>query len=464
MITIGLFFTILLGWMLLRVIGRFSWIETIGLSFLVGLGIQTMLMLFINTIGFRMGRMPVLLVTALAIIVLYSVDVFRNRSRLSEWKRPCFQWPRISLTALIFIGLIGWFEYMNLSKCLYFPTFDRDSLAAFDTIGWIMAQEQTVRGLSIFQGDYMPGIHHPGSTITYSPMVQLSYAYVYLLSAETSKCIPGLVFLFFLVAFFAAVQRVSGTTAAAIFTFFMMITPELIAFSSHSMTNVIHAVYASLAVIYLTLWLRGRERKDLILGALLLGINVWCRSEGIVFIGASLLVLFSDALRRKQYRPFWTVTIIAMFPIVYWVAFMKLFGLYAESVVITYPFWDGDKAYKIWFYLKHHFMNLRFYGYSFLIFVIAIGMNLPGVLRRRVPFYLPLIFLFSILFYAVVIYQIEYKWDRIENVLAHSAKRFLFCFVPMAWYYVASNPLVSKAMNRLDEYMCSRKTTVGSEK
>ena len=47
--------------------------------------------------------------------------------------------------------------------------------------------------------------------------------------------------------------------------------------------------------------------------------------------------------------------------------------------------------------------------------------------------------LISSALYMIALYQIDYKWDSIQNVLAYSAKRFLFCFVPMAWFYAMSN-------------------------
>ena len=37
-----------------------------------------------------------------------------------------------------------------------------------------------------------------------------------------------------------------------------------------------------------------------------------------------------------------------------------------------------------------------------------------------------------------VLYQVDYQWDSIQNVLDFSAKRFLFCFVPMAWLFSVS--------------------------
>lgn len=112
---------------------------------------------------------------------------------MAYYKQPLsFKLSDYNLIWLFFIALIVYLEYMNFSKCIYFPTYDRDSLAGFDTIGYVIAQEHTLKGLSLFQADYMPQIHNAGSYIVYAPMVQLSYAFVYLLGTETSKLIPGI--------------------------------------------------------------------------------------------------------------------------------------------------------------------------------------------------------------------------------------------------------------------------------
>ena len=148
----------------------------------------------------------------------------------------------------------------------------------------------------------MPQIHNAGSYIVYAPMVQLSYAFVYLLGAETSKLIPALIYLSFLIAFYGCMKRVINKTGSAIAVFFMMITPEMFAFSSLSATNVIHAVSASLGIIYIAIWFKYREKKDLYLGALSLGLNIWTRTDGIVFILAALFVITIDAIIKKTWK------------------------------------------------------------------------------------------------------------------------------------------------------------------
>lgn len=430
-----------------------SWTERFGLSFPVGIGVQTLLMAFINLCRLRLTAISVLAVALLAVIVL-SFFLYRRRSQRQRLPHPLKGWQtsEYNLVWLLFIGLTLYFEYMNFVKCMYFPTFDRDSLAGFDTIGYVIAQEHTFRNVSLFRPDYMPSVHNAGSYLTYAPMTQLSYAFVYLLGAETSKLIPAAMFLFFLIAFYGAMRRVAGHTCAAAATFLMLITPEMIAFSSLSVTNVIHAVSASLGIIYIALWTRYKHQKDMLLGSLLLGINVWTRTDGIVFILAALPVVAFVAIRDRQWKAL-LPPLCAFVPALFWAFFCRMSNFYSESIVIAHFFWDSEKAAVIWNGIKSLCLDSQKYGGCFGFLLLSFLCNSWFVWKKRDNLPLFLMIVLSLLLYMVMLYQIDYKWDSIHNVLAYSAKRFLFCFVPLIWFYSMSNRWVVTAFNKLETFL-----------
>ncbi|MDR1938845.1 MAG: glycosyltransferase family 39 protein [Tannerellaceae bacterium] len=456
MLYAGIFLTALLGFVCVNCLSvKFTLIEKIGLSFPLGMALQIFLMLFIDQAGIPLkpavllGGEALLLAGLCLFVYLYrkdAVETIRTSVSLQSFKN-------INLVWLFFILAIAYLEYMNFSKCLYFPPSDRDSLAGFETIGYIIAQEHTLKGLSIFDNAYMPGIHGGASYITYAPLVQLSYAYVYALGAETSKIIPGLMYLFFLLAFYGATSRAAGKTGAAVATFFMLLTPEMLAFSSLSMTNVIHAVFASLSVIYMALWFRGREKKDLLLCGMLLGGNILSRTEGIVFTGAVLFLLFIDAFRTKQYKGFLQHALLALVPLVCWTLYTKINGLYAASIAITHPFWDPEKASTILTYMWQLYKNTMYYGWTFGAFLSAFLANLWFLIKKRDSLYLLLAIGLSSAAYVLVLYQIDYMWDTIDNVLSYSAKRFMFCFVPVLWYFSVSNQAVRTNFEKLERFL-----------
>lgn len=455
MVALGIIISCLVGFSILNFISpRFSILEKAGLSFLLGMAAQTLGMLLLDSAGIRL-TVGNILVFSILLIVLLNIKTFLRRNEIIQMLRSTrftVLPAGINLVWLLFIVLIVYLEYMNWTKCMFWPTFDRDSLAGFDTIGWIISREHTLKGLSVFQGDYMPGINGAGSYITYMPMIQLSYAYVYLLGAATSKLIPALIYLCFLVSFYAVANRFCGHTAAAMATFFILITPEMIAFSSLSGTNVIHAVYAALGVIYTVLWLREGDRAFFALAILLTAGGGWVRNESVVFVVASTIVIFLCDRKRRNYKDALLFAGISLSPFLLWNVFMIINGLFAESNVILRPFIDTEKMITIWLYLKSLLGSTLYYGLGFVLFPVAILLNIRNITGRR-EFVLPAITVLSLLFYAVLLYQIDYNWDTIQNVLSYSAKRFLFCFSPLVWLYIFSNQMVNRFFSKADKML-----------
>ncbi|MDO4162921.1 MAG: glycosyltransferase family 39 protein [Bacteroides sp.] len=459
MLTVGIIIILIVGFLVLNLILPNSpWQVRLGLSFPVGMGLQTILMLLINMLGLRFTLGNTLAIGLLMLLILL-FPLYRRRQefvlRLRKAASQRIDFTGFNMVWLLFVILLVLFEGANLCKCMYFPTSDRDSLAGFETIGYIMAQEHTVRDLSIFRSDYMPEIHNAGSYIVYAPMVQLSYAFVYILGAETSKIVPGLMYLSFVLAFYGILKRTVGMTGAAIGTFFMMMTPEMIGFSSLSITNVIHAVSASMGIIHVAMWLRDRKQGDLLLATLLLGLNVWTRTDGVVFILAALTVVFADALRRRTAEAWKSLAVLtcSFLPALLWMAFSGLNNIYAENIIIDHPYWDGEKAMIIWDYMKLHLTNTTFYGWTFAFFLLSMLINGRNLLKHSDNLPLLTMFLVALALYMAVLYQIDYKWDSIQNVLAYSAKRFLFCFVPIAWFYGMTNQWVRTLLGRLETFL-----------
>ena len=276
----GIILTCLSGLLLTGVIGtRFSWTERIGLSFPLGMTLQTVVMALLDLMHIPLTSFSVLSAGAVTFaLLMFIVARYRGFESFRITSAMLDDWKQANLVWVLLIILIGYCEYMNFSKCMFFPPSDRDSLAAFDTLGFVAAQDHTYMRMSLFDADYNPSIHRAGGSIAYAPFVQMSYAYVYILGAETSKSIPALMYLFFVIAFYGILRRNTGKTVAALSTLFMMMAPEMLAFSSLSTTNVMQAIFAGLGIAYTASWLRSRNDDELYAGALLLGANMWCRN------------------------------------------------------------------------------------------------------------------------------------------------------------------------------------------
>ena len=455
MLIFGIILTCLTGILLTGIVGtRFSWTERIGLSFPLGMTLQTIVMALLDLMHIPLTATSVLAAEAIVFaLLLFIVIRYRGIDSLRFTPAMLDDWKQANLVWILLLFLIGYCEYMNFSKCIFFPPSDRDSLAAFDTLGFVAAHDHTYMRMSLFEADYNPSIHRAGGSIAYSPFVQMSYAYVYLLGAETSKAIPALMYLFFVVAFYGILRRNTGKTVAALATLFMMMTPEMLGFSSLSGTNVMQAVFVGLGIAYTASWIRNRHDHDLYAGALLLGANMWCRNEGIVFIGAACVVLLIDCIRRKSYRKGLYFTGVALIPAVIWFIYMKIGGLYTEGMAITHLFWDGEKAGNIVNGFWTLFNNTLYYGWTFVVFAIFLLGNIWFTIKKRDNLALLGMIVLSVVFYGLVIYHVDYVWDSIQNVLAYSAKRFFFCYAPLCWYYAATTRIARKGSDYIENLL-----------
>jgi hypothetical protein len=453
MYAIGILLVFLVGYLTVFNLSTLtSRLERIGLAFPVGMGAVTAVMALMDICGIPLAAPQLLAADAVLALALAAL-LIPKRKKVAEALGRSVDFGGFNFVWLLLLAVVVWIEYANFQKCMFFPTYDRDSLAAFDTMGFVAAQEHTYGAMSIFAGDYMPGIHAPGSPIAYYPLVQLAYTYVYALGAETSKIVPALTYLSFLVAFYGALSRLTSRTAAMAATLFTLMAPDMLAFSSLSGTNVVNAVYASLGLIYVLWWKESGETQRLALGALLLAINVWSRAEGLAFVlAAGALVLYA-CLRTRKWKPLAIIASCAV-PVVLWQVYTRVFGMTLESAVITHPYFDGEKLSTVaggaWALLT----NTAYYGWTFPVLLAAVLADAWFMVRRRNGDAAKLFAIVcAMALYFAVLYQIDYKWDSISNVLSYSAKRFMFCFVPLAWYFVATSGPVKGLMTKFDAWM-----------
>ena len=124
-----------------------------------------------------------------------------------------------------------------------------------------------------------------------------------------------------------------------------------------------------------------------------------------------------------------------------------------ESFVITHPYFDGEKASAIYNGAIDLLTNTQYYGWTFVALLLAVIADVYFMVRRRADIAKLSAFVLAVVFYFVLLYQIDYKWDSLGNVLAYSAKRFMFCFVPIAWYFVATCTPVAAVMKKFDAFM-----------
>ncbi|MCK4798233.1 MAG: glycosyltransferase family 39 protein, partial [Spirochaetes bacterium] len=240
-----------------------------------------------------------LFITGFMIIILNLKNYKNILSYISNIKIPKIEIKRINLVWLFFFLIISFLLFGSIAKSLYWPTAAYDNVAGYDLMAKVMANEGEIKN-SLFEINDAP-ILGSAKRIIYPPLVAGSFAIAYLNDLSTSKLMSSLFFLTFVIVFYALLKKYTGPTSSILFTFFLVITPEMFAFTSLSTTNIPTAVYASLAIIYLFVWLDKNEKQYLIISAILMALASWCRSDSIIFSFAGLTIIFFKIIKSKNW-------------------------------------------------------------------------------------------------------------------------------------------------------------------
>jgi hypothetical protein len=424
----------------------------LGLVFPVGIGVQTFLMVCMDFVGIRLTATTVIIVSLLLMTTL-GIYLFFRRNTLKVWilSKNMFSYPKINwlwLASLVALAIVC---VMNVTKTMYFPTFDTDSVRGFNLVGMAVAHEGNIKNLSLYTGENFQ--ESKNVVMAYAPLAQLGYAYIYMLGAEMSKIFNALIFISFVFLFYGVTSRFVTHTLTALTTFFVIITPEMLGFSSMSGVNFTHALYASLGLLFFVVWYYKKNSSFLWLSAALLMLNNWTRNEGLVFIGAACCLLCWQSIVTKQYKKLFLFTALCLFPFIFWQIFLKINRLEMAQVIIFRPYWDGEKAAIIGREMWALFKSSTYYGYTFIAFLFVMLSNVWYIFKKGNQVVTLLLIFLAWLFYTILIYQIDYVWDSLENVIRYSCKRFLFSFVPLLWFYVAAGRNISRVFEKIDDFV-----------
>ena len=452
MILISLILIILLGLSIINFISKdISILEKIGLSYLIAIGFETILMFFLNILGISFNLLILLFITGFMIIILNLKNYKNILSYISNIKIPKIEIKRINLVWLFFFLIISFLLFGSIAKSLYWPTAAYDNIAGYDLMAKVMANEGEIKN-SLFEINDAP-ILGSAKRIIYPPLVAGSFAIAYLNDLSTSKLMSSLFFLTFVIIFYALLKKYTGSTSSILFTFFLVITPEMFAFTSLSTTNIPTAVYASLAIIYLFVWLDKNEKQYLIISAILMALASWCRSDSIIFSFAGLTIIFFKIIKSKNWSNLVVFSLISFSTFIAWNIYLKLNLNVEQSVFVPYPFFDYSKLIEILTRVQNLIFNLNLFGVTFFAFIVVILLNLKNINKDKFSQFL-ILTLLSWGFYTFLFYQMDNsKMDPVKSMINASYRRGLFVFVPLIWFYIANNTVVKLTFEKVENYL-----------
>ncbi|MGD8777947.1 MAG: hypothetical protein PVH88_03180 [Ignavibacteria bacterium] len=458
-LSIVIFF--LLGLSVVNLISKdFSRGEKIGYSLLVGIPLNTFFILILSILGIRTSAVALIIISLLLTVILNIKNIKPIAESFNQIKKANLSKVNLRNYNFVWLGLIlisAYIAYGISAKNLYWPTFAFDSIAGYDLMGKVTAAEGTINN-SLFDETGM-AITGSAHRIIYPPMVAGSFAIAYMNGLELPKVMITLFFVFFFISLYFLSKKYNTKTGAAIIVFLTIITPEMTSHAALSLINLPQAVFVGLGYIALWIWISSNDKKYLILSAVFLAINVWTRSDGIVFNFVAGLVVLYFCLKQKNYKDLILFGTLVLLPFVTWYSFMAVRNIKAavpnQQLLVTHLFWDSQKLKDLWGGVKYVLLSTNYYGAILYLFFGAVAVNIFNIYKKQ---QLPLLFLiiFSWLTFTFFYYQIDYSWDSMQNVISYSYKRAFFCFVPMLAFYIASNKLSLNLLNKFENYITGK--------
>ena len=431
-------------------------IESICLSFLLGVFFITIVMFVLEIVGIKITYISTLISNILLISVPF---IFRSKIIIGNLKRLVdgIKFHRLIsivkstnllhklLTLVLFFLVI-----FNFARTTYWPPSAYDNITGYDLMAKVLAAEGTFNN-SLFDANGVP-IDGSAKRLVYPPLVAGSFGLAYLSGKETSKIVTALFTLFFVLLFYVVLIRIIPKTLSMFLTILMFITPTFFSFSMLSSTNVIFAIYISLGIIYLFYWFSIKENWMLVIASLFFGAASWTRSEAIVVVGAIFLVMLFAFNFRKNYSKIFAFIIPSILLFLCWNIFVETNYSVEQNVFHKTLFIDFEKLLELTKLVFHILTATRMFGIVFYLLPLTLIISIPYFKREnrfRVLTYLLFISFFA---YTFIYYQMDNKeMSNLAIMISASYKRGILAFVPVIFFYFGSSPLIQKFGQKLEE-------------
>ncbi|MCS6934466.1 MAG: hypothetical protein NZM35_04850 [Chitinophagales bacterium] len=464
MLIVGLLLCYLLGASLMLLISRrYSLPELLGYAYLTGIATESVIMLLFDVAGIKITSGTMIVANVVLITAALAVNHKGIREGISQLKLPPLRLHNVNLVAWFFVLLMAWLYHAVSVKGLFWPATDHDAIGSFDKLGRIIAAEGKIK-ISLYQWNLQ------GAAGVYPPLFNAALAYAYVFGAMLSKIIITLFFLSFLLVFYSLMKETVNHTAAAVTTFVLMLTPEMFAHAALGLGNMPTAAYVCAGALSTFIWIDKKDEKYFWIGALMMAWVVWIRSDTVVFTAAALLIMAMDYWRHKNLKKMLLYGFVAVLPFVVWYLYMKLKLHTTTSGRFDFSIgYVAERFDMVWGYIRAMLFAGQYgsidggqlYGIVFVLFFLMLAINFLWMFQPKLRstiltdrWHVLVFFAASFIAYTLLFYFIDEKAQNspLYSLMESSFKRGMFCFVPVALYYSATNYTASRFWQALEKF------------
>jgi len=413
-------------------------LERLGLSYLLGIGLYTLLVYFYSMIGLKINLLS-LMISAFLSIALLTIILRKIKYTINlniAFKNNMYIFGKMPRIDRLILYTIIFFCFLSFVIALYQPITVWDALALYDFRAKIIAS-QGYFGQIVGNFNYFA--HYPLLT-------SLAHTFVYIIGDHNPQFIYPLFLISFVFVFYALVRHYSSQRASLLACLFLVTSPIYFEHSTIAYTNLPYAVYFSLGIIYLYKYLIDRNNSLIVPVALLIGLSTWVRSD-YPFWAVPLVFVVVYSIISKKYSGVLLYTAIFLSIQQPWRIFQaSLFGKsYTTLGQINYGVEGiarGINIEKLLDIIHFIYRNIIVsWGTLFLLFMVILTIEIRSIFRsKKWIFILLLLGNLSLIILGTLAFSDSFsEWKEIPD----SANRMSMFFIPLFIYFIATSNVVN---------------------
>jgi hypothetical protein len=243
--------------------------------------------------------------------------------------------------------------------------------------------------------------------------------------------------------FFTTIRKEAGGFVALLSTFFLSTAPLFTYHAIDGYSDLPLAFYALSGTVILLRYMDGGGRRELVLSGLLFSMGAFTKSEGLIYLAAAGLVLFSYNMieRKRDWPGLLYFALPALAYIMPWVAFKAYYGLgfghgYGAGAVT----WTREFHPEVFgIYLRELFLTSN-HGLTFSIFTVLVVTGIRTVMRTNIKY----LCLTVLIVMAAFLFLYATTRDFTAVIYRTGTNRNVLTFMPIA--FLAATLLAVRAL------------------
>jgi hypothetical protein len=283
------------GYQLVKIIlPNIERLEQIGLGYVMGIGLFTLLWFLLNWAGISYTLISGLVLLLSLNIFLFVIDkLFRKAERRKPFVDTTY-FKRLNIIEIFLLGVVIFLFISALIQNIYWPIRYWDSLTLYD-----------FRAHLFTQTGFMREAITAGSFFGYPLLTSLAHTWVYILGGTNPSFLYGLLYVSFVAIFFNNLKKMDiGRILVFFLTALVAVSPRLLDHTQWAYTNLPYSIYITLGSIYLYFGIKKNNLRAYIASAILIGLSTWTRSTEPFWISCFVVAFIGSLFIKKWIWPF----------------------------------------------------------------------------------------------------------------------------------------------------------------